>query len=112
MICLVVCRSLSSWMKIRQGLKFKGGEDERTQSVYTKESELLTKNLSEPLRKHNVVLSHDNLRLLAIMHESLVCVNTLLTKPKLASGRSHCIMLCARCSKSVLLLCSCPVGLV
>lgn len=64
---------MSTWIKVRQRLKAKGGEDDRVQTVYAKESELLTGILTEPLRKHNVILSHDNLRLLAIMHESLVC---------------------------------------
>ncbi len=62
-------------MKVRQGLKIRGGEDERLQSVYTKESELLTKNISGQLQKHDVILSHDNLRLLAIIHESMVGTN-------------------------------------
>lgn len=31
------------------------------------------KHLSDPIRRHNVVLNHDNFRLLAILHESLVC---------------------------------------
>lgn len=67
------CRSLSTWIKVKQSAKVKGGgDDERVQTVYSKESELLTRHLVEPLRKHNVILSHDSLRLLAIFHESLV----------------------------------------
>ena len=47
------------------------------QSVFTKESEILTKNIgSEPLRRNNVVLSHENLRMIAILHESVVSVLT------------------------------------
>lgn len=66
---VVVVRGLATWIKVKQG---KGPEDERINTVYSKESELLTKQLQEPLRQHNVILSHENLRLLAIMHESLV----------------------------------------
>lgn len=65
---VVVVRGLATWIKVKQG---KGPEDERINTVYSKESELLTKQLQEPLRQHNVILSHENLRLLAIMHESL-----------------------------------------
>ena len=43
------------------------------QSVFAKESEILTKNIgSEPLRRNNVVLSHENLKMIAILHESMV----------------------------------------
>lgn len=63
---------MSTWIKVKQRLKAKGGEEDRLQTVYSKESELLTKLLSEPLRKDNVILNHDNLRLLAILHESMV----------------------------------------
>ena len=57
---------------MKQG-KAKAAEDDRINTVYSKESELLMKQIQEPLRQHNVILSHENLRLLAIMHESLVC---------------------------------------
>ena len=64
-------RSLGSWMK-RQG-RSKGTAAEELQAVYAKESEVLTKNIgSEPLRRNNVVLSHENLRMVAILHESMV----------------------------------------
>ena len=69
-------------MKVRQGIKIRGGgggggggEEERLQSVYTKESEMLTKNITDPLGKHDVILKHDNLRLLAIIHQSMVSIN-------------------------------------
>ena len=65
-----VCRGLATWIKVRQSK----GEDDRLQTVYSKESELLTKQLSEPLRRQNVILNHESLRLLAILHESLVCI--------------------------------------
>ena len=43
------------------------------QSVFAKESEVLTKNIgSEPLRRNNVVLSHENLKMIAVLHESMV----------------------------------------
>ena len=94
----VSCRSLSNWMRLRQG-KAHATEEENKQSVFAKvgitytllpssdpalppslpsslppqESETLTNNLgSELLKKTNVVLNHENLRLLAILHESLV----------------------------------------
>ncbi len=78
MVCLTptnsLVRSLSTWIKVKQSAKAKGGSDEeRVQTVYSKESEVLTRHLVEALRKHNVILSHDSLRLLAIFHESLVC---------------------------------------
>ena len=63
---------MSTWIKVKQRQKAKGGDEDRIQTVYSKESDLMTDRLTEPLRKHNVILSHDNLRLLAIMHESLV----------------------------------------
>ena len=63
---------MSTWIKVRQRLRAKGAEEDRIQTVYSKESELLTSLVSEQLRKHNVILSHDSLRLLAILHESLV----------------------------------------
>ena len=45
------------------------------QSVYAKESVTLTKNLgSDLLRQSHVMLNHENLRMLAIFHESLVSV--------------------------------------
>ena len=56
----------------RQG-RSKGTAAEELQAVYAKESEVLTKNIgSEPLRRNNVVLSHENLRMVAILHESMV----------------------------------------
>lgn len=56
----------------RQG-RSKGTAAEEMQAVYAKESEVLTKNIgSEPLRRNNVVLSHENLRMIAILHESMV----------------------------------------
>ena len=46
---------------------------EEMQSVYAKESEILTKNIgSEPLRRNTVVLSHESLRMIAVLHESMV----------------------------------------
>ena len=45
---------------------------EGVQSVHHKEALLLAKKLPDTLQRHNVILSHDNLRLLAIVHESLV----------------------------------------
>lgn len=64
-------RSLGSWMK-RQG-KSRSTAAEEMQSVYAKESEILTKNIgSEPLRRNNVVLSHESLKMIAILHESMV----------------------------------------
>jgi len=63
-------------MKLRQG-KARSSEEENKQSVHAKESETLTVNLSsEPLRKSSVVLNHENLRLLAILHESLVSLHS------------------------------------
>lgn len=44
------------------------------QNVYLKESEIVTSNLPEFLSKQDVVLSHEQLRLLAIFHESMVLV--------------------------------------
>ena len=62
-------------MKLRQGNRSRGGGEERMQSVYAKESETLTKNLgSEPVYSYNVVLNHENLRLIAILHESMVSI--------------------------------------
>lgn len=62
-------------MKLHQGSKSRGAEDDRMHSVYTKESETLTKNLgSEPIYRNNVVLNHENLRLIAILHESMVSI--------------------------------------
>ncbi len=56
----------------RQG-RSKGTAADEMQAVYAKESEVLTKNIgSEPLRRNNVVLSHENLRMVAILHESMV----------------------------------------
>ena len=56
----------------RQG-KSRGTAGEEMQTFFTKESEILTKNIgSEPLRRNNVVLSHENLRMIAILHESMV----------------------------------------
>lgn len=74
--CPLVRRSLSNWIKVRQSTKVKGSDEERVQNVYVQESELLMKHLSDPIRRHNVVLNHDNFRLLAILHESLVCTNS------------------------------------
>ena len=65
-------RSLPNWMKLRQGGKGWGDEEGKI-SVYTRESETLCNNLgSEPLRRGSVVLNAENLRLLAILHESMV----------------------------------------
>lgn len=64
-------RSMSTWIKVRQRQKPK--EEDRVQTVYSKESEFLISSLKDPLQKHNVILNHDNLRLLAMLHESLVC---------------------------------------
>lgn len=56
----------------RQG-RSKGTAAEEMQAVYAKESEVLTKNIgSEPLRRNNVVLGHENLKMIAILHESMV----------------------------------------
>ena len=49
-------------------------EEESVQDVHCKEAAILMQRLTEPLRKHNIILSHDNLRLLAIIHESLVSI--------------------------------------
>lgn len=64
-------KSLSNW--VGQSLKSRGlgGEEERVQNVYLKESEIVTSNLPEFLSKQDVVLSHEQLRLLAIFHESM-----------------------------------------
>ena len=60
----------------RQG-RSKGTAAEELQAVYAKESEVLTKNIgSEPLRRNNVVLSHESLRMIAILHESMVGTRT------------------------------------
>ena len=61
-------------MKLHQGGKGKGwGDDDGRSSIYTRESETLCKNLgAEPLRRGSVILNAENLRLLAILHESLV----------------------------------------
>ena len=83
----MICRSLATWVKVRQ-FKGKAGEDERFLTVYNKEAELLTKHISEPLRQHNVILSHENLRLLAILHESLVSFN---------AGVMRCLMVSIGC---------------
>lgn len=66
-------RSLPNWMKLRQGGKGKGwGDEDGNISIYTRESETLCNNLgSEPLRRGSVVLNAENLRLLAILHESM-----------------------------------------
>jgi len=42
------------------------------ESVHHKEAGLLAEKVSDTLQRHNVILSHDNLRLLAVIHESLV----------------------------------------
>ena len=69
-----VYRSLPNWMRLRQGKPQRlGGEEEMKQTIYARESETLTANLgAELLRRSNIVSSHENLRLLAILHESLV----------------------------------------
>lgn len=67
-------RSLSSWVwsSRQQSQKGQGAEEDSVQSLYSKESEVLTAKIAEPLRKQDVILNHDSLRLLAILHESLV----------------------------------------
>ena len=68
-------RSLGSWMKRQGKSRGTGTAGEEMQTFFTKESEILTKNIgSEPLRRNNVVLSHENLRMIAILHESVVSV--------------------------------------
>ena len=48
-----------------------GGEEEGDQ--VSKESELLIANLgSEQLRKNNILLDHNTMKLIGILHESLV----------------------------------------
>ena len=47
-------------------------DDGGARNVHHKEAVLLMQKLPEQLHRHNVILSHDNLRLLAIIHESLV----------------------------------------
>ena len=65
-------------MRLYQGSKVskRAAEDlEKMQSVYAKESTTLTNNLgSDLLRQSHVMLNHENLRMLAILHESLVSV--------------------------------------
>ena len=71
-------RSLPNWMRLYQGSKVskRAAEDlEKMQSVYAKESATLTNNLgSDLLRQSHVMLNHENLRMLAVLHESLVSV--------------------------------------
>ena len=47
-------------------------EEERVQAVHCKEVAMLMQTLSEPLNKYSIIQNHDDLRLLAIVHESLV----------------------------------------
>ena len=75
--CVYACRSLPNWLRLYQGSKVSRHADdlEKMQSVYAKESVTLTNNLgSDLLRQSHVMLNHENLRMLAIFHESLVCV--------------------------------------
>ncbi len=75
--CVYACRSLPNWLRLYQGSKVSRHADdlEKMQSVYAKESVTLTNNLgSDLLRQSHVMLNHENLRMLAIFHESLVGV--------------------------------------
>lgn len=75
----------------RQG-RSKGTAADEMQAVYAKESEVLTKNIgSEPLRRNNVVHSHESLRMIAILHESMVGGRKLVWLVVKAPPRSHCI---------------------
>ncbi len=75
---LFLYRSLPNWLRLYQGSKVSSrhADDlEKMQSVYAKESKTLTSNLgNDILRQSHVMLNHENLRMLAIFHESLVCV--------------------------------------
>ena len=63
-------RLLPSWLKLYQSTP--NPSDDETKQVL-QESELLMSNLgTEPLRKTNVLLDHDTVRLLGILQESLV----------------------------------------
>ena len=86
-----MCRSLGSWMK-RQG-KSRGTATEELQSVFAKESEILTKNIgSEPLRRNTIVHGHESLRMIAVLHESMV-------------GSAMCVCVCVCVSVCVFSLC-------
>ena len=74
----------------RQG-RSKGTAAEEMQAVYAKESEVLTKNIgSELLWRNNVVLNHENLRMIAILHESMVCRRMM--SVACVVGSSHCVL--------------------
>ena len=67
---MFVFRSLGSWKTLYQ--KMGGGGEEEGDQV-SKESELLIANLgSEQLRKNNILLDHNTMKLIGILHESLV----------------------------------------
>lgn len=47
-------------------------DDDKRQSSHHEEALHLVKNMPDTVSRHNVILSHDSLRLLGILHESLV----------------------------------------